>query len=386
MLRSIVCLTFVLISSVGAADVASAELGTTALLKKIQAVGPKGKGHKQAIDAIQKLSAADVSELPQILTGMDGAGPLATNWIRAAVESVVQSAASEGKDLPTKQLKQYLADTSHSPRGRRLAYELLVRNDPSVKQKWIGKFLDDPSLELRREAVADAMAKAKSLTEKDKDAAVAAYRKVLSSARDIDQIKEIAKAIEKQGGSANLPRHFGFVMRWHLIAPFDNTGMKGFDVVYPPERKVDLDATLAGKEGKVTWTSHTTSDEFGNVDINKALGKYKGAVCYAFSEFFADKPQDVELRLGCINANKVWLNGKLLTANEVYHARTEIDQYVASGHLKKGRNTILLKICQNEQTESWAQDWKFQLRVCDQYGTAVLSQDRPTTQQVSTIK
>ena len=53
-----------------------------------------------------------------------------------------------------------------------------------------------------------------------------------------------------------------------------------------------------------------------------------------------------------------------------------MDQYVSTGVLKPGRNVILLKVCQNEQDQSWAQDWKFQLRVCDATGTAVLSRDR----------
>ncbi|MCY2966027.1 MAG: hypothetical protein NT069_20755 [Planctomycetota bacterium] len=33
-------------------------------------------------------------------------------------------------------------------------------------------------------------------------------------------------------------------------------------------------------------------------------------------------------------------------------------------------------MCQNEQTDSWAQRWQIQLRVCDPTGTAVLSADR----------
>jgi hypothetical protein len=383
MLRSFVCLAIGVLAFVRPVDVSSAELETGPLLQKIKEVGPKGKGHKQAIAAMEQLSKADVAQLPQVLAGMDDAGPLAANWIRAAVESIAQNATGDGKQLPTKGLEKYLADTSHSARGRRLAYELVTRADPAAKNRWVTKFLDDPSLELRREAVADAMEKAKSLAEKDKTSAVTSYRKALSSARDIDQIKEIAKAIRDQGETVDLPSHFGFVMRWNLIAPFDNTDMKGFDVVYAPEKNVDLKAKTKGKEGEVAWTSHATTDEFGNVDINKALDKHKGAICYAFTEFFADKAQDIEMRLGCINANKVWLNGRLLTANEVYHARTDIDQYIGTGPLKKGSNTILLKICQNEQEEPWAQVWKFQLRVCDQYGTAVLSQDRPSTQAAS---
>ncbi|MFO0928985.1 MAG: hypothetical protein U0736_18520 [Gemmataceae bacterium] len=48
-----------------------------------------------------------------------------------------------------------------------------------------------------------------------------------------------------------------------------------------------------------------------------------------------------------------------------------IDQYTIRVALRKGLNTLLLKVCQNEQSENWAQDWKFQLRVCDAVGAGV---------------
>jgi len=150
-----------------------------------------------------------------------------------------------------------------------------------------------------------------------------------------------------------------------------------FDAVYPPEQGIDLNATYDGKEGQVGWIEHTTDDSQGMVDLNKALEKHMGAVAYAFHEFDSAEEQYAELRLGCICANKVWLNGELLSANEVYHAGVRFDQYVGKSKLRKGKNQILVKICQNEQTENWAQDWEFQLRVCDQYGTAILSQSRP---------
>ena len=54
----------------------------------------------------------------------------------------------------------------------------------------------------------------------------------------------------------------------------------------------------------------------------------------------------------------------------------EIDQYVGRGELKRGSNLILVKICQNEQMEDWAQTWAFRLRVCDSRGTAVLAKNR----------
>ena len=49
----------------------------------------------------------------------------------------------------------------------------------------------------------------------------------------------------------------------------------------------------------------------------------------------------------------------------------DVDQYVEPVVLERGKNVILIKVAQNEQTEDWAQDWAFQLRVCDPVGTAI---------------
>ena len=92
--------------------------------------------------------------------------------------------------------------------------------------------------------------------------------------------------------------------------------------------------------------------------------------------FKSDKQRPVELRLGSDNAFQLWLNGKRIGDAEIYHSFTSLDQYVARGELEPGVNRILVKLCQNEQTEEWAGDWKFQLRVCDATGGAILSEDR----------
>jgi len=57
----------------------------------------------------------------------------------------------------------------------------------------------------------------------------------------------------------------------------------------------------------------------------------------------------------------------------VYHSGSQPDQFVNRVVLQPGRNVILVKVCQNEQTQDWAQRWDFQLRVCDETGGAVLS-------------
>ena len=79
----------------------------------------------------------------------------------------------------------------------------------------------------------------------------------------------------------------------------------------------------------------------------------------------------VEIRFGCIAAVKIFLNGKEVFAREEYHHGQRFDQYLGTGTLKPGRNEILIKVCQNNQTENWAQDWKFQVRLCDFTGGAL---------------
>src|SRR5690606_9527675 len=126
-------------------------------------------------------------------------------------------------------------------------------------------------------------------------------------------------------------------------------------------------------DSEIAWVDYETDDGYGIVDLTKALDKHKGAVAYAAAEFEVPEAREVDFRLGCINANKLWVNGELVTANEVYHAGMNVDQYNGTVKLKPGKNTILLKICQNEQEESWAQRWQFQLRVTDSLGGAVSS-------------
>ncbi len=344
-------------------------------LAKIRAVQAKGDGHRDAVAAIKKVAQADAAALPIVIAAMDDSSPLVENWIRAAAEAIAQKQLEKNQPLPLAQLELFLKDTRHSPRGRRLAFELISLQDKAAPERIIPTLLNDPSLELRREAVQKALDDAAKISAKE--TAVKMYQNTFAAARDLDQIKAAAAKLKDFGESADIPTQMGFIIGWKLLGPFDNVGDVGWDTAYPPEMGVDLTKSYAGQKEEIRWINHVTSDDFGIVDLTKALDKHKGAVTYAYAEFLADKAQPADFRLGSINATKLWVNGKELAANHVYHAGIQIDQYIAKGELKEGKNTILLKVCQNEQKEAWAQDWKFQLRVCDKIGTAILSTDRP---------
>ncbi|MBX9790096.1 MAG: hypothetical protein K2Y37_14360 [Pirellulales bacterium] len=379
-------------SLIAASSVAlGAEASSDKLVMAVKAVGHNAQGNAAAAAAVAELSQASVDTLPRLLAAIDDANPLAANLLAGAVEAICDRQLAGGGKLPVAVLEKYVLDTAHQARSRRLAYELLLRVDASAADRLIPGLLNDVGLEFRRDAVARLITAGEADAKAEKaDAAKATFAKALTAARDLDQVKLLAEKLKQLGSPIDLPTHFGLVLEWQAIGPFDNTDMKSFDTVYPPEEKVDLTASYPGPPGangkptQLRWKPVYSSEDLGLVDLNKGLTKANDVVGYVACQFDSDKEQDVDLRLATVNANKIWLNGKLLAVNEVYHAGNEFDQYVAAGRLKKGPNVILLKILQNKQPETWAQDWSFQFRVCDKIGTAVLAKNRPPRRPATT--
>ena len=355
------------------------------LLADVTAVQPRGEGNSAASEAVRELSRADASALTRILAAMNEANPLAVNWLRGAFEAIASRAARSEDGLPADELEAYLLDRDHSGRSRRMAYDWLVKADPTAPDRIIPNMLDDPSPEMRRDAVQRLIRAAQEFSDGgDTDMAKSAYEKALSGATDGDQVELIARSLDALGTEVDLVDHFGLLTRWHLIGPFDNREKIGFAAVYPPEEELDLEAVYEGLLGEVRWEPYAAESDAGVYNIRE-VGKFdlagltephKGAVTYAATEFVNDSDQPVEFRIATPNAWKLWVNGDYLFGHEEYHRGMHFDQYSVRGELKAGRNTILLKVCQNEQTDSWAQDWVFQFRICDLSGKGISSVPR----------
>lgn len=346
-------------------------------LAAIRAVGPEGKGNAEAAAAWKTLSQADAAVLPEIFRAMDDANDLAANWLRSAVEAIVDRTLASDGQLPVRELRAVLDDTGRNPRARRFAYELISRVSPGIRDEIIPRMTDDPSLEMRYDAVQRLIQEAGGLATASKVAdAAELYKRALDSAREVGQIRQIKKALDGLGVPVDLPSHFGFLMQWHLIGPFDNAERKGFDTVFPPEQGIDLAAEYTGKSGPVRWSPFQSEHEYGIINFNLPYGPLKEVTGFAYAEYKSCIAQTAEIRLGCKNAWKLWVNGQYIFGRDEYHRGMEIDQYRFPVELKKDKNTILLKICQNEQKETWTKEWEFQLRICDVRGTAILAADR----------
>lgn len=340
-------------------------------LAAVRSVGPKGQGTAAAQSAWKQLAAQPPSALPEILAGMDGANDYALNWLRSAADTI---AAKPGATLPVDALLRFVGETTHHPRARRFAFELVQRADPARADQLKTTFLNDPSNELRRDAVAGVLAQAAQLVEKGaKTEAIPSYEKALAHARDVDQIEGAAKALTELGQKVDLQKTFGWVTRWQLVAPFNNADGVGFNQAFEPERNADPAREYEVQGGKGSWKPFTSKSDYGLINFNEPYTQLKGVAGYAQSDFYSPTDRTVEIRIGCKNAWKLWVNGEFLFGRDEYHRGAEIDQYRIQTQLKAGKNTFLVKCLQNEQKEDWTVEWEFQLRVTDAQGTPIVS-------------
>lgn len=359
-LRPATCFAALLVfpSAMGYAETVSEQLQT---LRNVQSGDERGL--KQAADISKQLRGAKELQLIDVLKSMKGASPIGKNWLVGLANAIYRQ-SPEGKSAD---LKAFLEDMSQDGEARYTAFRWLTENDEELKSNLLSGMLLDPSLELRYDAVARVLADAESLSESQ-------LRILLDAARHPEQVVAIIGRLDKAGVKLDQAAHFGFLTQWKFIGPFDNVGSMNFDKVYPIETdwtKNQLAETYEGKAGRVEWMSHAVDSPEGAIDFAKLYNNEKGCIVYGVAT--VKVPEDVacEIRVGCINAQKVWVNGDLVVANEVYHTGMQIDQYSAPIRLKAGENRVLIKVCQNEQKEAWAQQFLFQARLCDETGKAI---------------
>ncbi|MGB8851936.1 MAG: hypothetical protein WCC69_00030 [Pirellulales bacterium] len=316
-------------------------------------------GQAQFAAQADALAAIPPEWVVPCLDALREATPAGANWLRSGLE---RAADRVGDALPAEHLAAVARDQARPPRARGLAYVWLKARQPQTAESLLAAMLDDPALELRREAVNKLLA---SATARDDTAQKEIHRRALAAARDIDQIERIAGWLAEHGDPVDLAATLGFVRRWLVSPAFDNKQGIGFAKPYPPESPAP---DTAG------WKPVVSTDKHGSIDLNAAVATEKGVLAYALATIEMPQAGPAEVRIGSPCAVQVWVNGQPVMQHEIYHASEAIDQYVATADFRVGSNTVLVKCCQNEQTEAWAADWKFQLRICDRLGTPLATQ------------
>lgn len=377
-------------------------------IRTIRQVQVEGKGSTSAAAAWKQLAKAEPSELPKILAGMKDADPIVSNWLASAADAVAQKAFKKKgtgtidqngpagaahqwsqSPFPVKKLEKFVLDKNQSGQARTLAYDWLCQVDPSNRERLLPKLLGDPCSALCQKAVLLAIKQTEVLEKANADKAdlIASYQKTLDIARDSDQIRDLALRLKKLGHEVDLAAQLGFIVDWQIVGPFDASGDDGFARVFPPEGKKRFTFKEI-YEGKPTpddetkksrtlrWIKHHAKHPSGHVDLNKVVAKEKGVTAYVATVFVSDREQDVELRMSSHNGLQIWVNGQSVGVFEFYHSGGQFDLYRVKAKLRKGENTIVMKVRQDELIKPWTEGWWYRFRVCDPLGYGVTSKDR----------
>ncbi|KLU05842.1 hypothetical protein RISK_002474 [Rhodopirellula islandica] len=379
-----------------AAPPSATETIANRLVKTLNGVEAEGVGHAAAMELMSESLQATPVTTPQLfatLNSMAEANPRAKNWLRLLASQQIELADSKAKTGSTERsfdadLLTFFNDRTHDGDARYLVYRHLIDRDPERLETLLEQAVDDPFIPLRYLAI---QRKLKLADDLEGENAIEAYLELLPLARHPDHLRDITGSLKKLDRPVQLAKQLAMIMRWHVIAPFDNQDSEGFDQVTDVETQyVDspldvelLDQSFAAKPSSgndptpademLDWQPLATDDNAGMVDLNPTYNNAKEAIAYAvcYFELPEDETTDAQARLGSINANKVWVNGEPVLSNEVYHSGSSIDQYVSNCRLHPGLNSVLLKICQNNQTDPWAQDWHFQFRLTDSTGRGI---------------
>lgn len=395
--RGALLVAYAVIVLVGIDGNARVAQGQESLLQAVNGVGPNGVGHSEAIAALDQWvsdsgASTSTQKLWSVLATMKEAELRGKNWLRLIASDLLQKAETEnsGSDLAEKFLAErvrFVRDRSHDPDARYLIYRSVIRGNDNLRDEILLEATDDPSLPLRFLAVEFGMRRAVAMKAVQQDAAKLLYQSLVRNARHPDQIRSIAKELDDLGEPVDLAKTLAMMREWQVIASFDNADGVGFAATYPvetvyasqPDDPDGLLRSFQADDETLDWQTVTSDDPMGVVDLNPVYDNAKNAVAYAYCQFrvaereFAvdGKRRQFQVRLGSKNANKAWVNGAPVLSNEVYHSGGMIDQYVGDCTLQPGLNSVVLKICQNNQTQPWAQEFQFQFRITDSTGQGI---------------
>src|SRR5438034_10112519 len=99
----------------------SADKDPAPLLARIKATRGEGAGNAEAARAWQELVRLGPDALLPTLAAMDGAGVIASNWLRAATDALAEKAFA-ARRLSATDLEAFVMKRKHSGAARRLAY------------------------------------------------------------------------------------------------------------------------------------------------------------------------------------------------------------------------------------------------------------------------
>ena len=174
------------------------------------------------------------------------------------------------------------------------------------------------------------------------------------------------RKLRELGVKIDPAREAGFVTCWWIIGPFPGQNV---DREFPPEKGVELEATLKVDDRELRWVKHHTADLEGIVNLIPLMEPNQNTTAYLYAEVTVEQAQEVLFKIGSDDGVKFWLNGKLL--HRFPRPRSlRVDQDVIRARLEAGLNRLLLKVVNG------GGGWASCLRITDLTGKTIKFEQR----------
>jgi HEAT repeat protein len=322
-----------------------------------QAVRAALQDHEPAVREAALRALCDTRDgelLADLLQAAGGAGDAKARLL--AIRGCVRLATQEeGVKLSNKQklaaLKQILDKPLEAPE-KRLVLSGLGQIQDRQALALASAMLDDA--EVRAEAAQAVLLIAQSIAAVQPEESAAALTKVLAVANDPGTQTAALEARKKIWSKS------GFVTAWQVAGPYQQQGKNFselFDIPFAPE---------SGDSALVHWQElpvSTNSAEAWKMDLLQALGGEQ-RVAYARTWLYSPWEQKVRLEIGSDDGIKIWLNARVIHANNVARA-IEPGADEEDVTLKQGWNSVLVKVTQNNL------GWAFCMRLAQPSGEPV---------------
>ncbi len=162
-----------------------------------------------------------------------------------------------------------------------------------------------------------------------------------------------AKDLRKSWDSAQTKVGEDYLTQWQLIGPFKGSNSAEMTLEFKTQvedeflKKGDGSIDQAGvykaEDKTFKWKKASASSKNGFVDLSKELGLIEWCVGYAYAEVESIHAREAVLRCGSDDGIKIWVNGKVVHANDVMRGYKP-DSDEAAAQLKPGVNRIFVKI------------------------------------------
>lgn len=156
----------------------------------------------------------------------------------------------------------------------------------------------------------------------------------------------------------------GWLNDFIVIGPFGgfSDGETSYDIVYPPEKEIDLTASYplaTDKREKIRWSLFPYEEKQRLMFLQKYFDS-SGACSYYLTQFQCDAEKDAVLYLIQSGNYKVWLNGKPVLQVARRNREWVRDTQYTAVRLAEGWNRILIKACSSGTTGVYLADGNFQ--------------------------